>query len=77
MFPEIRKIFSVIQNFFSKNAQNHYSKNASNVFLNSQNLSLIMRKMFPELHQIFPEIKKSFFDNTPNALKNQVKPQWK
>ena len=68
MFAEIRKIFSVIQNVFSKNAPNHYLKNAPNVFLNSQNLSLIIRKMFPELHQIFPEIKNSFFDSTLNAF---------
>ena len=50
-FAEIHKIFSVLIKSFSKNAQNLSSKNTPNVFLNTRNLSIIMHKMFPELHQ--------------------------
>ena len=48
----MHKIFLECTKFSMKIGQNN--------FWNTQNLSLIMRKMFPELHQMFCEIQKIF-----------------
>ena len=56
----IQNLFCNAQNVSLKNAKNLSSKNVPNVFLNTQNASLIMHKMFPELHQMFFEIQKIF-----------------
>ena len=58
MFAEIHKMFT--ENLSLKNARNLSSKNIQIVFLNTQNLSLIMHKMFSELHQMFFEMHKIF-----------------
>ena len=48
----MHKIFLEYTKFSAKIAQNK--------FWNTQNLSLIMHKMFPELRQMFCEIQKIF-----------------
>ena len=47
-----QNLFCNSQNLSLKNARNLSWKNIPNVFLNTQNLSLIMHQMFPELHQM-------------------------
>ena len=75
-----QNLFCNAQNLSLKNARNLSWKNVPNVFLNTQNLSLIIHQMFPELHQtffemhrIFPELlHQMFFWNAKNISKNNA-----